>query len=67
MPVLILLALGLVFFRLFLSAWFVMILVGMLHSMHPQVPALGFTTCLLLTTIVMTMTYQVSSSGKGSS
>lgn len=48
--------------RLFLSPWIIMLLVGVLHSMHPQVPALGFWTCFIGTMIISIATYQASSS-----
>lgn len=48
--------------RLFLSPWIIMLLVGVLHSMHPQVPALGFWTCFISTMIISIATYRASSS-----
>lgn len=48
--------------RLFLSPWIIMLLVGVLHSMHPQVPALGFWTCFIGTMIISIATYRASSS-----
>lgn len=51
--------------RSFLSPWLVMLLVGVLHSMHPQVPALGFWTCFIGTLIISIASYQVSTSSKG--
>lgn len=51
--------------RLFLTPWVVMLLVGVLHSMHPQVPALGYWTCFIATLIISIATYQVGTSSKG--
>lgn len=51
------LALAWIAARVAVTSWMVMLIVGALHAIHPQVPALGYVTCVLGTMIVTLLLY----------